>query len=342
MSDGNTELEPGVVIIPGPPTIIVQRRSPLLLNCSAFSSTGFGQTTYRWTRNKVAVTLNKRIQLIENGSLYFQHLKRRKRPSRSDEGLYECFLNNIKGVVIGRQVFVKVARNTELEPGVVIIPGPPTIIVQRRSPLLLNCSAFSSTGFGQTTYRWTRNKVAVTLNKRIQLIENGSLYFQHLKRRKRPSRSDEGLYECFLNNIKGVVIGRQVFVKVARIASKFTKMPVDQTTVVGGVARFECKIEATPPPVFIWEKDDASLPINNRTTTLASGVLQIHNVLAEDAGTYHCSAQHSFKDIANLHETVTSMSRRRSEAGVLTVTKGRIYTVTSMSRRRSEAGVLTH
>ncbi|XP_069102225.1 protogenin-like [Argopecten irradians] len=209
--------------------------------------------------------------------------------------------------------------NTELELGVVILPTPPTVIVQRRTPLLLNCSAFSSPGFGPTTYRWTRNKVDVTFNKRIQLVENGSLYFQHLKRRKRPSRSDEGLYECFLTNSRGVVIGRQVFVKVARIASKFTKMPVDQTTVVGGVARFECKIEATPPPVFIWEKDGGSLPINNRTTTLASGVLQIHNVLMEDAGTYHCSAQHSFQDIANLRETVTSLSRRRSDAGILTV-----------------------
>ncbi|XP_060075169.1 protogenin B-like [Ylistrum balloti] len=208
----------------------------------------------------------------------------------------------------------------ELEAGVVVIPGPPTVIVQRRSPLRLNCSAFSTVGFGPTSYRWTRNRQEVTLNKRIQLAENGSLYFQHLKRRKRPSRSDEGMYECFLNNSKGVVIGRQVLVKVARIASKFTKMPADQETVVEGVARFECKIEATPPPVYIWEKDDSSLPINNRTTTLASGVLQIHDVRAEDAGTYHCSAQHRFQDIANLQETVTSMSRRHSEAGILTVT----------------------
>ncbi|XP_021346881.1 protogenin B-like, partial [Mizuhopecten yessoensis] len=205
--------------------------------------------------------------------------------------------------------------NTELETGVVIVPGPPAIIVERRSPFLLNCSAFSSPGFGQTSYRWTRNKVKVTLNKRIQMVENGSLYFQHLKRKKR----DEGLYECFLNNSKGVVIGRRVMVKVARIASKFTKMPTNQVTVVGGVARFECKIDATPPPVFIWEKDDASLPLNNRTTTLTTGVLQLHNVLQQDAGMYHCSAQHSLQDIANLHETFTSMTRRRSETGILTV-----------------------
>ncbi|KAI2653322.1 Protogenin A [Labeo rohita] len=88
----------------------------------------------------------------------------------------------------------------------------------------------------------------------------------------------------------------------------FTQQPASITVTQGSVARFSCKIMATPPPIITWEFNRVTLPLaTERITVLPSGVLQIQGVEQADAGSYRCVAT----NIA---------SRRRSSEAVLTVT----------------------
>ncbi|KAL0167501.1 hypothetical protein M9458_035723, partial [Cirrhinus mrigala] len=43
--------------------------------------------------------------------------------------------------------------------------------------------------------------------------------------------------------------------------STFTQQPASITVMEGSVARFSCKIMATPPPIIAWEFNRVTLPL---------------------------------------------------------------------------------
>jgi len=109
---GLVELDPGVVVLPGPSVLVVQKNSPLMLNCSAYSNSGQEYTpiSYSWMKDGKKLIPSKQVQIVENGSLYFQHIKKKKKRMKyTDEGKYICLLTNREGTVIGRQAQIKVA-----------------------------------------------------------------------------------------------------------------------------------------------------------------------------------------------------------------------------------------
>lgn len=198
--------------------------------------------------------------------------------------------------------------------------NPQVIVVQKNSPLLLNCSdpTLSWINNSEVKFTWFKDGEVVTPDsRRVSVNQNGSLYFQSIKRKKRKGLDDEGLYECQKTFTVGTVIVRRVKVQIARISRTFTKDPQDQITVRGGVARFECQVEATPPQVkYIWNKDGQQLSSNNRYTELPMGVLQIQNVQDSDKGAYSCSALNTFADAEG---ALPSSVLRHSKEGTLTV-----------------------
>lgn len=42
----------------------------------------------------------------------------------------------------------------------------------------------------------------------------------------------------------------------AGIAKSYTEDPQSQEVPLGGVARFHCEIQSTPPPFYLWQKED--------------------------------------------------------------------------------------
>lgn len=48
------------------------------------------------------------------------------------------------------------------------------------------------------------------------------------------------------------------------MSTSFSVEPKDQDVNLGGVARFECRIEGIPPPIYVWKKDYSYLPGESR------------------------------------------------------------------------------
>lgn len=122
------------------------------------------------------------------------------------------------------------------QPEIAIVKAPHHVIVEKKSPLLLNCSVVTSKTFGPLEFRWKKNGEFLDLDRRIQIFQNGSLFFRRIVHRKRRENrlSDEGLYECVAGNSKGRVVARRVRVEVAgRCHFSSLSFPIVYSCLVG-------------------------------------------------------------------------------------------------------------
>ncbi|XP_050990907.1 LOW QUALITY PROTEIN: protogenin A-like [Labeo rohita] len=182
------------------------------------------------------------------------------------------------------------------------IKEPHDVTVMRRDAVVLDCQAHGEAPIG---IRWLKNGGTITESERVYLLANSSLFIAEVESRK--DKSDEGFYQCLAQNKYGSILSQRARLTIASLAT-FTQQPASITVTQGSVARFSCKIMATPPPIITWEFNRVTLPLaTERITVLPSGVLQIQGVEQADAGSYRCVAT----NIA---------SRRRSSEAVLTVT----------------------
>uniref|UniRef100_A0A8C8F1L8 Protogenin n=1 Tax=Oncorhynchus tshawytscha TaxID=74940 RepID=A0A8C8F1L8_ONCTS len=183
------------------------------------------------------------------------------------------------------------------------IKEPHDVTVMRKDAVILDCQAH---GESPIAIRWLKNGVKVAENDRVYILSNGSLSISEVESR-RGDKSDEGFYQCLAQNKYGAILSQKVCLTIASI-SPFTNQPTSIVVTEGSVARFTCKVTASPPPIITWEFNRVMLPMaTKRITVLPSGVLQIHGVEKGDAGNYRCVAT----NIAN---------RRRSTEATLTVT----------------------
>ncbi|XP_077449346.1 protogenin A [Stigmatopora argus] len=182
------------------------------------------------------------------------------------------------------------------------IKEPHDVTAMRKEAVILDCQAHGETPID---VRWLRNGAKVSVNERVYLLSNGSLYISEAESR-RGDKSDEGFYQCLAQNKYGAILSQRARLTIASISS-FTSHPTPIVVTEGSVGRFSCKINAHPPPIITWEFNRVTLPLaTERITVLPSGILQIHAAQKADAGNYRCVAT----NIAN---------RRRSTEATLTV-----------------------
>ncbi|XP_056334525.1 protogenin A [Danio aesculapii] len=182
------------------------------------------------------------------------------------------------------------------------IKEPHDVMAMRRDAVVLDCQAHGEAPIG---IRWLKNRVTITESERVYSLSNGSLLISEVESRK--DKSDEGFYQCLAQNKYGSILSQRARLTIASL-STFTQQPASIIVMEGSVARFSCKITATPPPIITWEFNKVTLPLaTERITVLPSGVLQIQGVEQKDAGSYRCVA-------ANI------VSRRRSAEATLAVT----------------------
>uniref|UniRef100_A0A8C4TBT7 Protogenin n=1 Tax=Erpetoichthys calabaricus TaxID=27687 RepID=A0A8C4TBT7_ERPCA len=179
---------------------------------------------------------------------------------------------------------------------------PHDVNVMRKDPVILDCQA---RGDLPISMKWLKNGVKVLENDRVYALSNGSLYIAEVES-KAGDKSDEGFYQCLAQNKYGAILSQKARLTIASI-SPFEIQPVSAVVQEGSVARFSCKISASPLPIITWEFNRTILPLSTeRITVLPNGVLQIYGVQQGDAGNYRCVAT----NIAN---------RRRSTEATLTV-----------------------
>uniref|UniRef100_A0A8C1W878 Protogenin n=1 Tax=Cyprinus carpio TaxID=7962 RepID=A0A8C1W878_CYPCA len=213
----------------------------------------------------------------------------------------EMFFLNVFLFLLTRFLFSVSAGVTSFSE-LFFIKEPHDVTVMRRDAVILDCQAHGEAPIG---IRWLKNGAALTESERVYLLTNGSLFISEVESRK--DKSDEGFYQCLAQNKYGSILSQRARLTIAGLSS-FTQQPASITVMEGSVARFTCKIPATPPPIITWEFNRVTLPLaTERITVLPSGVLQIQGVERADAGSYRCVAT----NIA---------SRRRSSEAVLTVT----------------------
>ncbi|XP_060582586.1 protogenin-like isoform X2 [Ruditapes philippinarum] len=214
----------------------------------------------------------------------------------------------------------------DLEIGLALRQSQPAkVIAQKNGELVLNCTVEYNTDLGELTLNWTKDGAPVVYDRRVQKLENGSLFIRRIIHRPRKNWTDEGRYKCFGTIKKGSenvgrVIARDVLVQASGMEKKFIIEPQPQTVPIGGVARFQCQIQAIPPAMYEWQRDKTVLPQNDRYLVLNSGILQITGVIETDAGVYRCYATQGL-----LHELPGhDIDVKYSEEAELTVVPDRV------------------
>lgn len=195
-------------------------------------------------------------------------------------------------------------------------PDAYNVVAQKGNPLLLNCSVGSN---GTARFSWYKDGEPLDLSnqRRVQVV-NGSLSFKRVLFRRKKNVTDEGVYECHVRNQIGSIIAKRVKVVIAGIAKSYTEDPQSQEVPLGGVARFHCEIQSTPPPFYLWQKEDRKqIREGPRYIILPSGTLQLLDVRQEDAGDYRCSATGG--ELHKLPDQVDSLPWKRSNAATLRV-----------------------
>ncbi|XP_069103060.1 protogenin B-like [Argopecten irradians] len=194
------------------------------------------------------------------------------------------------------------------------------VIAQKNWKLLLNCSVSSDPRYGTPQITWLKNGVPLTLDNRITKDINGSLSFRKVVNKRKRNITDEGVYDCLASNSQGTVLARRVKLEISGISGKFSRQPEDETVEVGAVARFQCNIRASPPPLYTWLKDDQHLNNDNRHIIISTGILQILDVTEADAGQYWCTATPG--KLHDLPDQVDSIRWKKSSPATLTVNPG--------------------
>uniref|UniRef100_A0A8C5K8I7 Immunoglobulin superfamily DCC subclass member 3 n=1 Tax=Jaculus jaculus TaxID=51337 RepID=A0A8C5K8I7_JACJA len=154
-------------------------------------------------------------------------------------------------------------------------------------PIVLGCKA---EGTSPVRVTWRKNGVELPEGAHSTILANGSLLIPHFRLEQGDTPSDEGDYECVVQNRFGLLVSRKARIQAATM-SDFHVHPQATVGEEGGVARFQCQIHGLPKPLITWEKNRVPIDTDNkRYTFLPKGVLQITGLRQEDGGTFHCVA----------------------------------------------------
>lgn len=118
-----------------------------------------------------------------NGTLHFSKVQ------AEDKGKYTCIASNYQGI-INATIDVDVV----VSPKFTVLPQNPTY-VSESEPILMDCMA---EGDPKPAIHWDKNSDMETLDKRFQVLENGSLLITDAQ------LSDEGKYGCTAGNSGGL------------------------------------------------------------------------------------------------------------------------------------------
>ena len=264
---------------------------PFMLECEA---SGKPEPKYRWIKNGLEfdyVAYDKRIsQQPRRGTLVFT------KPDHVDEGLYQCFAENVHGTSVSNAVFL---RKSELNS----FPDqdlPEVISVNEGEPYTIDCNP--PTGYPKPAIFWiilSNTGALRSINSsRLTVDPEGKLHFSNVTK---DDVMEDGMYACSATSFfrTEYKIGKKVQMQVGSSGSsgqfshpptKHYVSPPNIPAIRGAKQELHCIYGGTPLPDITWRKRGGSIEGSRYTFTNYGKTLQIPRVDFQDEGTYECTA----------------------------------------------------
>ncbi|BFZ00058.1 hypothetical protein BsWGS_03097 [Bradybaena similaris] len=272
---------------PGPPKITQAPRHKKVAEEGTVSfickASGDPAPSFHWER--VGKKINDRRNRYEiSDAPHISVLRIKPVKANKDNATFTCVANNGLGEAradASLTIYPKVEGGDDFPPGYPRIETHPKLrSVEKDRNVLLQCDA---KGDPKPTISWLKDGFPVDdTDPRIQILESGYLQI------KNSQESDEATYECVAENEFGVAYSYRamIYIKVRRIAPKFTRAPEDVKIMPNSDVNLTCVAVGSPMPYVKWREGaqdltgDDNIPIGKNTLML-TGVQMSKNYTCE-------------------------------------------------------------
>ncbi|XP_036734112.2 contactin-6 isoform X2 [Manis pentadactyla] len=232
---------------------------------------------YTWLKNGERLNPEERIQ-IENGTLIITML------NLSDSGVYQCAAEN-KYQIIYANAELRVLASA---PDFTKNPIKKNSVVQVGGDITIECKP---NAFPRAVISWKRGMENLRQNRRVFLLEDGSLRLYNV------TRSDAGSYTCIATNQFG--IAKNTGSLVVKERTVITVPPSKMDVTVGESIVLPCQVSHDPSieVVFIWSFNGDVIDLKKgvahfeRIGGEAFGDLMIRNIQLNHSGKYLCTVK---------------------------------------------------
>lgn len=308
---------------------------------------GSPQPTYEWTFNNKRLDLNEynNIKMSkEDGSL------RVTDAASINKGEYQCFAKNEYGTAMSN--FSEITR-------AFIASYPANIPVRAYlttagKHLTIQCQALKSVPTPTITWLLAvseddKNPVALQLDKRINIDEQGHLHFAFVKV---SDMRNNKLYRCnsFNPNLRSTVGGSDSSLTVQQgpMDKKKPKLEISSDSVkvglVGGVISLKCFFSGNPAPQVQWSRVGKQMPASRTLWSKDSGtLLEIRNLQESDEGEYKCqgiNSQGTEEHVMNIDiQSVPVFESKKKQPHNINATEGEDITFICDPKGEPEADI---
>ncbi|XP_043933185.1 immunoglobulin superfamily DCC subclass member 4-like isoform X2 [Protopterus annectens] len=229
-----------------------------------------------WEKDMSPVPSDPRYIILPNGVLQIIDVK------ESDAGTYHCIATNSARKRYSQDALLTVRKGSQPNSGnVVIVAAPKNTTVVAGHTAVMECMASADpTPF----VSWIRQDGRPISTDTIVIGRTNLMIPQ-----TQPQHS--GVYVCRANKPRM----RQFVTAAAELKvlapPVITQFPETISRTRASTARFVCKAEGEPTPVFHWLKNGEPVLSNGRVKIQSSGSLVINQIGLEDAGYYQCFAE---------------------------------------------------
>ncbi|XP_063232440.1 nephrin isoform X2 [Bacillus rossius redtenbacheri] len=235
---------------------------------------------YTWTKEGSVLKDEPRFQ-IEGPALNITRMR------REDSGVYQCEAVNSEGSSV-------VKMNLTVQYAATIKEAPEYVMINPGEDAQLFC-VVDGNPLSERHVTWRNDKLSSMEERTAQTFHNRTSYLMIQK----PTREDNGVFRCTVNNEIGNETSRDVQLIVKYKPEIDTSPQISKAASNSGdMARLICRASGAPTVRFTWSKDGATIPVNTtgkfytefRQLDLVTyeSVLLVTHVKQNDYGGYEC------------------------------------------------------
>lgn len=281
-------LPPSIIV--GPPMSNTYFSGGLVLTCTA---SGTLPLSFQWTINTQALNLNNPGVSVDStgGIVTFT--------TNPAQGYYQCSVSNNFGTALSNVTNVVQLKSSDATPGITIVQANIGTVLKLPCTIVPGQIVPSIPAFKwQTVVNLAdQNPVAVVLDQRVQVDDNGTLTFSYVLS---SDSLNNKIYRCHLTNL----YANNMETSVAYTQIQITSNPVvpSQMTNIFSYSwptialernnvSLRCFFGGAPDITVSWTRPDGSSPSVGGRYVLDRTLLMIIGVQTSDAGNYTCYGQ---------------------------------------------------